>query len=350
MKGLSFIVSDKCNITCDFCAPGCGPKLKGHLTSEFMIGVFEQLRAVMPVANVVFTGGEPTLFRNDILLTLRHIKEVYPVPTRIVTNAYWGRNEKKARDFVSELKAAGLTEFNFSVDDFHQKYIDLNAIKTAIQVSLDQNVPVLLAHKIYPGCEITKDTFDELMGFSIPIYEELTPEQHKNEPLCISTGATIPVGRGADDIDLNEWVPIDTPPSHWAGPCREVLKNITVQADGSFTPCCGIVERRMPVFYMGDLNRDRLSDVLEQANASTIYNWLALEGPEGIMHEIQKRSSEEKFLGRYLQNCQLCQEIFSSNTKKKIIADSLEEKGVDLAIKRTIFEVMRNVAPPSQES
>jgi len=300
----------------------------------------------MPVANVVFTGGEPTLFRKDIIRTLKHIHKVGSAPTRIVTNAYWGKDYKKAYEFVLSLKEAGLSEFNFSVDDFHQKYIDLSAIHNAIEVCLSLEIPVLLAHKIFPGCEITKKTFDDLVGFEIPIYEELTDEEHAKELLCISTGATIPVGRGADKVNLEDWVPEDTNPEVWSGPCKEVLKNITVQADGSLSPCCGIIERKMPTFYMGDLSTTPLADVIKRANGSTIYNWLALEGPEGIMREIQNRAPDEKFLGRYLQNCQLCQEIFSSESKKAVIAGCLNEKANELSIARSFFEVMRNIEAP----
>lgn len=341
MKGLSFIVTDKCNIACDFCAPECGPKLKGHLSADFMIDIFDQLRDLMPVSNVVFTGGEPTLFRKDILQTLRHIQVHQPTPSRIVTNAYWGNKPDKAHAFVEELRDAGLTEFNFSVDDFHQEYIPLPHIKTAIEVCVDLGIPVLLAHKTYPDCAITKQTFDELLGYEIPVFEDLSPEQHKSEPVCISSGATIPVGRGAEDIDLDAWVPTDAGPDRWAGPCREVLKNITIQADGSFTPCCGLVERSMPVFYMGDLHRQTLSDVLERANASQVYNWLGLEGPEGLMKAIRQRNPDEPFLGRYLQNCQLCQEVFSSASKKRALAQSLDAKRAELAVKRLVFETLR---------
>lgn len=242
---------------------------------------------------------------------------------------------------VSELKQAGLTEFNFSVDDFHQKFIPLPAIRTAIEVSLELEIPVLIAHKTYPGSKIERHTFEELLGREIPVFEDMTEEEKDSFDLAISTGLTIPVGRGAEDIDINEWVPDDTPHSNWAGPCREVLKNITVQSDGSFTPCCGLVERNMPVFYMGDLRHESALSVLERANNSTIYNWLALEGPEGLLKAIKAKKPDEPFLGRYLQNCQLCQEIFSCESKKKILADILPQKRERLFQERIKFETFR---------
>jgi len=342
MKGLTFILTDKCNITCDFCAPNCGPKIKGALSAETMIRVYDEMSSLMPVANVVFTGGEPTLYINDVVKVIQHIKKD-GVSSRIVTNAYWGKTEKLARRFLTKLKNAGLYEFNFSVDDFHQKYISYEAIKRATELALEYEFPVLLAHKTYPDSESDISTFEALLDRTIPIYEDLTPDEKDKHKLCFSSGNTIPVGRGIDTIDVNKWVPSNLPRSYWEGPCDEVLRNITVQSDGSVSPCCGLVDRGLGVFYYGSVYEKSIPQLISKANSSTLYNWLALEGPEGLMNAILEKSTNEKFHGTYLQNCQLCQEIFSSEQKMKILIDCIPEKVNDLSAKRMNHEVHRSL-------
>nr|VFK79647.1 MAG: hypothetical protein BECKSD772D_GA0070982_105818 [Candidatus Kentron sp. SD] len=136
----------------------------------------------------------------DVIEVLKHIKKD-EVTSRIVTNAYWGKSEKLARSVLQRLKDASLYEFNFSVDDFHQEHIPYETIKVATELAIEYGFPVLLAHKTYPGSKSSLETFEKLLGRKIPIFEDLSPAEKDEHKLCFSTGATIPVGRGAESID-----------------------------------------------------------------------------------------------------------------------------------------------------
>jgi hypothetical protein len=313
-----------------------------------MIRAYDEMSSVMPVANVVFTGGEPTLYLNDVIQVLEHIKKD-GVTSRVVTNAYWGKTEKLARSVLQRLKDASLYEFNFSVDDFHQEHIPYENIKLATELALEYGFPVLLAHKTYPGSKSKLETFEKLLGRKIPIFEDLSPTEKDEHKLCFSTGATIPVGRGAESIDVNDWVSSDHTEHQWKGPCEEVLRNITIQSDGSVSPCCGLVDRGLGVFYFGTIHQEPLPELLRKANSSTLYNWLALEGPEGLKIAIESESPEEKFLGRYLQNCQLCQEIFSSKEKMETLLGCMPAKAEALSANRLEHEVLRSTYKEIQQ-
>lgn len=56
------------------------------------------------------------------------------------------------------------------------------------------------------------------------------------------------------------------------------------------------------------------------------------------MEYIRKVNPESKFLGNYVQNCHLCQEIFSNCDNKKFIKMGLEEKKEEILLKRLISE------------
>ena len=332
-KGLTFIISDKCNITCDFCGPDCGTDHKVALDAEFMIKTFEKQNSTLGVTNVVFTGGEPTLFLNDLYKTMGHINTCN-IPMRIVTNAFWGRNRKTAQKIVKNLKDCGLTEFNFSVDDFHQEYISYQSIKTAVEVSKEFNIPVLLAHKTYPNGRSNKKTFENLLGKTIPNLESLETDEFE---IAFSSANTIPMGRGAEKItDYSEWS--NNLDSSWRGPCKSVFKDITVQPNRQLSPCCGIIDRKTSEFYFSDLENTNFLEVVENANSSVLYNWLALEGPSGIMDFIKENSSHHDFRDSYVQNCELCQQIFKDPKYKKIIAVGMEEKFNELLFKRRLIE------------
>lgn len=341
MKSLTFIVTNRCNITCEFCAPGCGPQYHGGLNTELMKKVFDRLLLYGPVPVVVFTGGEPMLFHHEVIETIRHIANRSKTSTRIVTNAHWANSPEAAESTVRELKEAGLTELNYSVDDFHQAHVPEEFIVNAVNAAIKLNIPVLLAHKTYPGSKSCKDYYESLLGMKIPVFEKLRNKCGVSEPLLFSSGYTLPIGRGADKVNLDEWIPTCFGEKRWRGPCVHVLERIQITPDGKLTPCCGLVDKKIDVFYAGSVIENDFLDVLEQANKSVLYNWLALEGPSGIMDYILSKDDTIPFARKYVQNCQLCQEIFTDPRKREMVAHGLEEKALILSLKRCLYESQR---------
>ncbi len=341
MKGLVFSVTDRCNITCDFCGPNCGPHVQGNLSATTMTRVFDSLQRVAPIPLVVLTGGEPTLFLREVLATLQHISQKSDTFSRLVTNASWATSLKAARQVLRSLKEAGLGELNYSVDDFHQAYIPLAHIRYAVAAAEELEIPVLLAHKSYPGSKSSRATYEALLEREIPLLEDLPPEEYGKRPLTISSGHTLPIGRGAQKVNPLDWVPPEVTEERWRGPCNEVLKELVIAPDGRLSPCCGLVERTIPYFYAGSVIEQDVFEVLEVANKSVLYNWLALGGPSSIMDYILSQDPSIPFLGRYVQNCQLCNEIFTDPRKTEIALGGLEAMAGPLSIQRCLYEAQR---------
>jgi len=343
LKSLAFSVTDRCNITCDFCAPGCGPHVHGNLSAATMIMVFGSLQRVAPIPLVVFTGGEPTLFLREVLATLQHILENSDTHSRIVTNASWATSLTAARGILRSLKEAGLGELNYSVDDFHQAYVPLTHIGYAVEAALEFEIPVLLAHKSYPGSRSSRATYEALLRREIPKLEDLLPEEYGKHPLTISSGNTLPIGRGAEKVNPLGWVPPEVTEDRWRGPCNEVLKEIVIAPEGRLSPCCGLVDRSIPYFYAGSVLEQDLLELLEIANKSVLYNWLALGGPSSIMDYIISQDPSIPFLGKYVQNCQICNEIFTDARKTEVALGGLEAMAGTLSIQRCLYEAQRSL-------
>ncbi len=138
-----------------------------------MTMVFGSLQRVAPVPLVVFTGGEPTLFLREVLATLQQISQNSDTFSRLVTNASWATSLPTARRILRSLKESGLGELNYSVDDFHQAYVPLAHIGYAVEAGLELEIPVLLAHKSYPGSRSSQATYEALLGREIPKLEDL---------------------------------------------------------------------------------------------------------------------------------------------------------------------------------
>lgn len=347
MKALTFIVTDKCNVTCDFCAPGCGPTLKNHLTSSQMIKIIEDISRSYILRLVVFTGGEPMLYWWEIQKTIASVRKKSPIAAiRIVTNVSWATSVQKATAILGKLQAAGLTELNYSVDDFHQANIPEQRIINGVEAAHALGLPVLLAHKTYPGSRTNHEYYEALLSRPILSIDSMTASEFEDIKLAISSGYTVPVGRGSENVFAENWIPYRYAsdagskycPTSWAMPCREVLNSFTVTADGRLSPCCGLVDRSVRIFSAGDVLQEDVVNVVEKYCSSTLYNWLALEGPGAIRDFINAKHPLFQENAQYVQACQLCQEIFSNEVALKVILEGMPEISASLSIKRCTFE------------
>lgn len=343
MSTLIFTVTNKCNISCDFCAVNCGPSCDGFLSANSMKKIYDNLHHLDKVGLVVFTGGEPFLYREEILKVLKHIKLSEPTFSRIVTNASWAKSYKVAKKILQEFKDVGLTELNYSVDDFHQQFISLSMIKNAVDAALDLNIPVLLAHKTYPGSQSSKTTYERLFQRNIPDINEIRNEKLHEELLTFSSGYTVPLGRKSEKVNKIDWLPEGYAEINWRGPCTNILNSVNISPNGDLMPCCGLIDRDIKLFYLGNVLENDIEDIIEKANKSTLFNWLALEGPSAIMDFIIEVDNSIKFTGKYVQGCQLCQELFTNEKVLSILSENISELGGRISVLRSIFESQRQV-------
>jgi len=342
MNNISFIVTDKCNIRCDFCAPECDPKYKEYLKSKDMIKIFSDLESQMEISLVVFTGGEPMLFKNEIIETIKYIKKISPKTNlRIVTNGFWASSFKSSKITITELISAGISELNISVDDFHQKYISEKNIKNIVFNAREFGLRVLLAHKSYPNSKSDKEYYENLLGSEITHIRESTKDNLSKETIFFSSGYTVPIGRGSKNINKEEWLPKNYTDQRWKGPCNEVLKSYTVSPDGSLMPCCGLVSRDLGVFYGSNVIENDTAKEMEKYCNSFLYNWLALEGPSGILNFVKQKDSSLMFSKYFVQNCQVCQELFSNETVLNIIYQNMDEISSKLSLARCLLDARR---------
>lgn len=287
------------------------------------------------------------LYWKEVRRVIQAIREKSPMTAiRIVTNASWATTRPKALSILADLHAAGLTELNYSVDDFHQQHIPETRIVNAVEAASEVGIPVLLAHKTYPGSKSSREYYETLLARPIRPIDSISDSEFEKFGIAISTGYTVPVGRGSDKILADEWIPSrymdSTSTKHvtrsWELPCREVLNSFTVSADGKLSPCCGLIDRNIQIFRAGDVIDEDTVRVMERYCSSTIYNWLALEGPAAVRDFINTKQHLFDVRAEYVQSCQLCQEIFSNSRALEIILGAMPEIGLALAIKRCALE------------
>jgi cyclic pyranopterin phosphate synthase len=113
---LRISVIDRCNLRCTYCMPEEGIKLKPHDD----ILSYEEIKEVVEVAVKLgfskfrLTGGEP-LIRKGIVSLVKNLSDIDGVKTLAMTT-----NGLLLPIYAKELKAAGLTRLNISLDSLRE--------------------------------------------------------------------------------------------------------------------------------------------------------------------------------------------------------------------------------------
>jgi organic radical activating enzyme len=334
IKSICFLTTYQCNAQCDYCE--CSPYQKDKLTGAEMVRLIDEAKSLGTVGLVVFSGGEPTLLKEDLLWAIQHASSK-GLLTRVVTNGWWGESREAARTYLDRLIDAGLYEINISVDDLHQEWIELSRVKNAFLACYERQFKCLLAHKQTKSSIITKRHLEEYFGVQLIEYNPNKHYSPEDECRLISTGVVIPVTRNEESADWNDLIF-----TSWTQSCSSVLNDIVVGANGNFLPCCGIITKNVPELTRADLKATRLIDAIEDANNDLILNWIALEGPASIAQFVKEKNPSIKFREQYVGICHICNEILTRNDVRKVLLEHVNEIIDRISLHRAFMEKARS--------
>lgn len=159
---LSFLISYKCTNECKHCALLASPN-QDDIKMEFgdLKRYLEDITSNYIVQEVGFFGGEP-LLNFDLLISFIEEVKKYDIPKiGLPTNGYWGKNDSIAKKNALKLKKAGLNSIGFSVDAFHEEFIQLNDVKRAIRASHEAGIEIIYLISQNLGGPGTKNIFNE---------------------------------------------------------------------------------------------------------------------------------------------------------------------------------------------
>ncbi len=336
LSSLVFSCTYKCPIKCKFCGAECGPEQTDRLSLSEMTELIDTVYSYGKLELVVFTGGEPFLLGRDLKAAVQYCSDK-GVSTRIVTNAYWARDLDKALRSIRSLKEAGLTEINLSCDDYHQEFIPLERIKHANEACIELDIPCLIGHKVMKDHTLTLEYLEKFLGHKLTIFDPSKPNPKNN---LVSTGYTVPVAENMHKIPDEE---ILYPPScdSWKSPCKTILQRIVVTPRKELSICCGMIRRNVEEVIFGNLEESSIEELILKAHNDLIVNWLALEGPYGIMRFILEKRPDIKFREQYVNICHLCSEILTRRECRSVLATYAHEKAAEIAMEKGLYDFMR---------
>lgn len=298
------IVTTKCNFACEHCSVRGSPYGKYTITRELIGKFIDELSSIPSVKLVAFSGGEPTLYLDELLYGIEYAHKKGFI-TRLVTNAWWARTYEEANKLIGVFKAHGLDEINVSYDDFHAKFIKVdnvaNLVKAALENSLRVAIGVICLLDSYYTADNIKKILSEKIG--IPITE-------LEKRVVFIEDQPTPVG-GASDIYVTKTDKFVHNDIKCELGCVNIGRVLALLPNGDVKVCCGhaVFQQENDPFLLGNIMNERLINMVRKAQQTLFYWWLHLRGPKKILEKIGVRE-------QYVNLCHACEVIIKKYARQ----------------------------------
>ena len=192
-------------------------------------------------------------------------------------------------------------------------------------------------------CRITLCELEKVLGTPLTQFD---PSRKNPDHSLVISGYAVPVAPSMQTIRDEDILYPEAWDNRWKLPCESILTRVIITARKELAICCGMVPtRRVKEVVHGSLDDSSLEELLLRAHDDLLANWLALEGPFGIMQFIKAKDSSVRFRDRYVSTCHLCCEILTREDCRLILHRHAGEKAVELGLKRELYQVARHGAP-----
>jgi MoaA/NifB/PqqE/SkfB family radical SAM enzyme len=313
---ISFSYTLKCNALCAHCCVNSTPQNNCKLDLE------EAKRFILDAKKyginfIAYTGGEVTLFKEELFKLFEFAKK-NKIKNILVSNAIWATNEKKAEDFVKELKKRGVVEIQVSTDMFHTKFIPFNNVVNAIKAIKKLKIkPVIMLARIKGDTE-TKELKDKLKKFKIKIIEQpVVPFTGRSQNIPKKRLFVLPLKDMKNIGCISVLSPTISPTKKVYACCA---------SDFSFSDDSSL--------FLGNLNKESFYQILKKQEKNKLIDAIYLWGPKFLYDLVKKGKPKlvEDFPEEYYGYCDLCYRL----AKNKKIVYFLKEKLKDKELQKKI--------------
>jgi MoaA/NifB/PqqE/SkfB family radical SAM enzyme len=186
---LGILITSKCNIICRHCCNESHPKATTVMSFSDIDKLIEEAGKSQNFREIGISGGEPFLFL-DLLYNICNSAAKRKLSCSVTTNAFWARSNDSAVKILGQLKSAGLSALNVSTSIFHQEFINLSKVTTAVRAALELNLAARVNYVANSASEVEFALREKLGDLTDHIKIEVMP--------CL------PVGRGGNSMSKEE--------------------------------------------------------------------------------------------------------------------------------------------------
>ncbi|MDR3239440.1 MAG: radical SAM protein [Clostridiales bacterium] len=284
-------MTDKCSAACKICCFSCTPNRKKLLSKERMKEYIRQANEIGTFNTVSYSGGEAILYYGQLKECMEYAKS-FGMKSTLVSNGFWGADYDKGYEMMKGLKNAGLSDISISVDQFHQEYVPLEAVKNAIRITEKLGVlSTLTAMDLADG----KSSYD--------VMDRLRPEIYGKD---IIVYPCFPAGAAGENIPEDQFIMACKPDTAICPYNNDII----TMFDGSMLMCCSQFSRDIPMTYLGRFETDALLDIVENFNDND-FRYVLLQKGFAFFTDLA-RKLHVPLQGNYCVACHLCRELFGN--------------------------------------
>lgn len=338
----SFVTTDGCTARCSHCLMNCTPNKKNKLQFEQMQKCIDQVVKEYDVKMIVFTGGESTLLGEDLFRTIRYCTLNF-LKTRLVTNAFWATSLERAQRYIEKFRSVGLTEINFSVDDYHEPFVPLENIRNAWQACKGAGFEsVILANSHGNNDKIVPAYIQEYLGEKIEVAVSNGPEDNEikepgKETLYQIYENTLQKSGRAASLDSEKFDTIENQ-ENLACCCPWAVSDPVVSPLGHVWACCGIPSDNNAILDLGDTNKEKIKTILNRASKDVLLNAIHELGPLKLCQFVEEHSNI-KFNKSFCGVCEICSALTNNKNAVKVLRDNEKSIAAIIRAKESIAKL-----------
>jgi len=320
-----------CHLGCAHCMYNCTPKHQKSIICRNKI--FKYIDEAITFDRFSsFSFGDQEIFYNLELFieAAQYLQRKKPsTPLTITTSSYWVKNYDHALEQFSLLKKIGLRSVLLSIDDFHQRSVNINnvifSIKACISVGLDLTLQTIISK-----LSRRKKDYQRIIAKHLENYCDISKIEWVEHFYT-------PVGR-AKQIPKDELI---FESKKLIGGCS-VMEVIQINPEGDIIPCCGS-GAGAKYLALGNINENGLKEIINNAEINPLFNslfvWL---GPYGLMKELSSAERKKYLSGKHTGVCHACYEIFSNKELVTLLKNRIENNKLNLLAARWHIEQSYN--------
>ena len=308
-----------CHMKCNHCMFDCTPKRSiNNIDKEKILQYLDEGIALNKFKSYSF-GDQEIFFNLDLFIEIaKYLRQKYKQASlTITTSSYWVKSSEHAAKQFLILKELGLKGVLLSVDDFHQKTVNIQNVidctKAALEVGLELSLQTIIS-KSSRKKEDFKKIFQRNLS-SVCNIDKFEWIEHNYTP--VGRGATIPT---CELLYENKTL---------VGGCS-IMEVIQINPDGAVVPCCGSGSCAK-YLTIGNIENKNLGEIIKDAEKDPFMNslfiWL---GPYGLIKILEEHGKTNYLSKKHTGVCHACYEIFSNKDCYDFLAKKLALKTVEL--------------------
>lgn len=304
-----------CSVSCAHCRHNASPKReKRFISEETLAKVLVKLKT-LGCSSLHIEGGEPFLFPNELIRTVKQIADSEITLEHVITNCSWYKNQKDTLELLKKLQANGLGRMVLKVGPFQNESIPLRKVQNVAQAAEIIGLNILIwDNEFYP--EVA--AFDPTKKHSLKKYIKKYGEDYISR-IAQRFNVTFS-GRSfaAYEKHLPKTSTQEILSNNYS--CRKEMKtqhHFHVDADGNFT----FPYTQGLAIHYEDLGKPINPDK---------YPFVDMIYKEGVNGLYKYAKTQHQFIAKkeYLSKCHLCHDIRSYLVNEaKVISHDLKPLG-----------------------